>query len=99
MKNDDDYVDEDAPTAIFIRPTPIAAPPPQVRDDRLWDANDVADYLRVSRSWVYHRAEAGQLPCARVGGLLRFDPATIRAYARGERGSNRTDVARKKGRR
>jgi excisionase family DNA binding protein len=50
----------------------------------LWDANDAAHYLKVSRSWVYQRAEAGLLPCLRVGGLLRFDPATVRAFARGE---------------
>jgi len=52
--------------------------------DELWDANDAARYLKVSRSWVYQRAEAGTLPCLRIGGLLRFDPATIRAFARGE---------------
>ena len=52
--------------------------------DELWDANDVARYLRVSRSWVYYRAEAGLLPCLRVGGLVRFEPATVRAFARGE---------------
>jgi excisionase family DNA binding protein len=49
----------------------------------LWDANDAAHYLKVSRSWVYQRAEAGLLPCLRVGGLLRFDPAAVRAFARG----------------
>jgi excisionase family DNA binding protein len=52
--------------------------------DELWDANDVARYLKVSRSWVYYRAEAGLLPCLRVGGLVRFEPATVRAFARGE---------------
>jgi excisionase family DNA binding protein len=50
----------------------------------LWDANDVAKYLKVSRSWVYHRAEAGLLPCVRLGGLLRFDPAAVEAAAKGE---------------
>ena len=50
----------------------------------LWDANDVARYLKVSRSWVYQRAEAGLLPCLRLGGLLRFDPEKVRAFARGE---------------
>ena len=50
----------------------------------LWDAKDVARYLKASRSWVYQRAEAGLLPCVRLGGLLRFDPEKIRAYARGE---------------
>jgi excisionase family DNA binding protein len=80
-----EQVDEETPTQIFERPR---RPPVPTHDpgsaDSLWDANDVAGYLKVSRSWVYHRAEAGQLPCVRVGGLLRFDPATIRAAARGE---------------
>ena len=52
--------------------------------DELWDANDAARYLKVSHSWVYQRAESGLLPCLRVGGLVRFDPATVRAFARGE---------------
>ncbi len=85
MSNDDRYVDEDAPTDVFKRPPAIATPSARQMDtDQLWDANDVARYLKVSRSWVYHRAEAGLLPLRRVGGLLRFDPAKIRAFAAGE---------------
>jgi excisionase family DNA binding protein len=49
----------------------------------LWDAKDVAAYLKVSRSWVYHRAEAGLLPCVRIGSLLRFEPEMIRRLATG----------------
>ncbi len=94
MRNDDRSVDEDAPTGVFARPRAIPPPPPtQLHDDRLWDANDVAKYVKVSRSWVYHRAEAGLLPCVRVGGLLRFDPASIRAYARGELPSSKRAAA------
>ena len=80
-----DGVDEDAPTQLFVRSDARAgAQRSNANHDRLWDTNDVAAYLKVSRSWVYHRAEAGQLPCVRVGGLLRFDPEAIRASARGE---------------
>lgn len=50
----------------------------------LWTVADVATYLRVSRSWVYHRSAAGLLPCLRVGALIRFDPEAIRAYAQGQ---------------
>jgi excisionase family DNA binding protein len=57
---------------------------PAAEPGELWDANDTARYLKVSRSWVYQRAEAGLLPCLRVGGLVRFDPTTVRAFARGE---------------
>lgn len=49
-----------------------------------WTVAEVAACLRVSRSWVYHRAAAGLLPCLRVGALVRFDPDTIRAYAQCE---------------
>ncbi len=52
----------------------------------LWDARDVAAYLKASRSWVYMKAEAGQLPCIRIGGLLRFHRRAIEALARGEHG-------------
>ena len=50
--------------------------------EQLWDANDVAKFLKVSRSWVYQKAEAGLLPYLKVGGLLRFDPEEIMAYSR-----------------
>jgi hypothetical protein len=64
--------DDDAPTQKF-RTTSVAPvrPTPSQRDG-LWDANDVAGYLKVSHSWVYHRAEAGELPHLRIGGLLRW---------------------------
>ena len=52
----------------------------------LWDARDVAAYLKASRSWVYMKAEAGHLPCVRIGGLLRFHQSAIEAFARGEHG-------------
>jgi excisionase family DNA binding protein len=52
--------------------------------DDLWDANDVARYLKASRSWVYHQAEAGKLPHLRIGALLRFDPAKVKAFAHGD---------------
>lgn len=53
--------------------------------ESLWDAKDVAHFLKVSRSWVYQKTEAGELPCLRVGGLVRFEPEAVRAWARGER--------------
>ena len=52
--------------------------------EALWTAEDVAAYLKASRSWVYQKAEAGLLPSLRLGGLLRFDPDQIRAFARGQ---------------
>ena len=50
----------------------------------LWDANDVAVFLKASRSWVYEKAESGQLPSVKIGGLLRFNPAAIRRLVFGD---------------
>jgi excisionase family DNA binding protein len=47
----------------------------------LWTVAQVAAYLQASRSWVYHQSECGRLPSLRIGGLLRFSPAAVRAYA------------------
>jgi len=46
----------------------------------LWTVTEVAAFLKVSRSWVYHRLESGLLPHIRFGGLVRFDPAVIRDH-------------------
>jgi excisionase family DNA binding protein len=47
----------------------------------LWTWREVARALKVSRSWVYAKAERGELPSLRVGGLLRFDPSEVRRFA------------------
>ena len=51
----------------------------------LWTAAEVAAYLRVSRKSVYNWAEAGTIPHCKVGALLRFVPAAVRAWAEGDR--------------
>jgi len=53
-------------------------------DEMLWTAREVATFLRASISWVYKAAERGELPCIRIGAMLRFDPSAIRTWL-GER--------------
>ncbi len=50
--------------------------------DPLWTAEDVAAFLRVSLSMVYKLRRQGSLPAVRVGALLRFQPDTVRGFAR-----------------
>jgi excisionase family DNA binding protein len=52
--------------------------------EALWTVKDVADYLRVSTRWVYLRASEGTLPSLKFGSAVRFEPAAVRAFARGE---------------
>ena len=87
MKQSNLSADDDAPTREFVRPARgFSYRTPDTSGDGLWDASDVARYLKVSRFWVYHRAEAGLLPCIRVGGLLRFDPECGSRLHSGRRG-------------
>ena len=57
--------------------------------ENLWTVTEVAAFLRSSTSWVYKAAEKGELPCIRLGAMLRFDPQAIRALvaAAGQRPS------------
>jgi predicted DNA-binding transcriptional regulator AlpA len=78
-------VDEEAPTSVFARSSaPSRQAPTRASHDGLWNVADVARFLKVSRSWVYHRAEAGLLPCVRIGSLLRFNPEIVRGVANGD---------------
>lgn len=52
-----------------------------VEPEGLWDANQVAKFLRCSKSWVYDAEAAGRLPSLHIGGMLRFDPKAIRDLA------------------
>ena len=52
--------------------------------ESLWTSEEVARYLKVSRSMVYKLGQTGELPSLRVGACLRFDPTVVRGYARGE---------------
>jgi excisionase family DNA binding protein len=46
---------------------------------RLLDVEEVAKALHVPKSWVYKKAEKGELPCIRVGRYLRFDLGQVMA--------------------
>lgn len=52
--------------------------------EHLWTVRDVAAYLKASTSYVYKAAERGEVPCRRLGALLRFLPTEVRAWAEGK---------------
>jgi len=49
-------------------------------DDALWDVKRMARHLGASVSWVYKAVERGTLPCIRIGAMVRFEPAAVRAW-------------------
>ena len=51
--------------------------------EALWTADEVAAFIKCSVSYVYKSAERGELPCVRVGRMLRFKPDAVRALVLG----------------
>ena len=54
------------------------------KDEGLWDAGEVAAFLKVNKDSVYRWVAQGVIPCVKVGKLSRFRPSAIRDIA--ERG-------------
>lgn len=77
---------------------PSNPPPPGAPDEPYWDVHRVAEYLNVSESWVYIQAAKGTLPCRKFGGLRRFQPAEVRAFADGSKPCAGTVVSLRRGR-
>ena len=65
---------------------PAATPPPPTPPARepLMTPEEVAAFLRVSRSMVYKLRRTGALRCVQVGALYRFAFRDVEAYSSGE---------------
>jgi excisionase family DNA binding protein len=50
--------------------------------DHALTANELARILNVHKLTIYRQAQAGTLPCFRVGTALRFDPRAVAAWLR-----------------
>lgn len=51
----------------------------------LMSPSQVAELLNCKTSTVYAWAKRGEIPCYKIGGLLRFDPAEISEWVKGAR--------------
>jgi excisionase family DNA binding protein len=40
----------------------------------LWNADELAGVLDLSRKHIYKLSKSGRIPCIRMGGAIRFDP-------------------------
>jgi excisionase family DNA binding protein len=64
-------------------PLPTTPPKDELAPNELlfWTVEDVAKRLQVSVAKVYEMDMLGQLPSFKLGGLRRFRPATVEAWA------------------
>lgn len=51
------------------------------KDESLWDAGEVAAFLKVDKDSVYRWVSQGRLSAVKVGKLTRFRPSDIRDIA------------------
>lgn len=65
-----------------------------ITSEPLWKVDDVARYLAMSRSYIYKEAEAGRLPCFRIGAALRFEPPAIRKWLENQASAPLSEVRR-----
>ena len=73
MSNDNDSKPPHAASALGSRS----------REEAMRDVKWVAEYLRVSASWVYQATASGVLPCVRIGTALRFRKRDLDAWLNG----------------
>ena len=55
--------------------------PPTPVDELLWDVDRAAEYLGMSKHWVYRAVAAGALPHRKIGASVRFMPSELRSWA------------------
>jgi len=48
-----------------------------LREDRLYDVQELAEYLSVSTQWIYERVQLKEILYIKVGRLLRFKKSDI----------------------
>jgi len=58
-------------------------------EKQLWNVDEVAKFLGISRNTIYWWAEIGKIPHSKLGKLVRFNPDDVMAWLKGKsRGSN-----------
>src|SRR4051794_25991490 len=53
----------------------------KIGDAILWDAKEAAGQLSLSPRTLWTLSNSGQIPCRRIGKLVRYSPAAIRDWA------------------
>jgi len=59
----------------------------------LWTAEELSERWQVPTSQVYRLVRNGQVPCVRLGRYVRFSPAAIEAFERGDNNTTNKEKA------
>lgn len=61
---------------------PIISSHDKYEDDIIFDVDGLADYLKVSKSWIYERTHLKEIPHLKIDGQLRFRKKDIDKWLR-----------------
>jgi excisionase family DNA binding protein len=85
MSHPDRYVDEDAPTEVFVRrpsPGPTRTSPSHGRDPDMLTVREAADFLRVNVKTIHAEIASGRLPHVMLGRrIIRIPRAVLASLA------------------
>ena len=68
----------------------------QEQQRKLLTISEVADYLNIKQKTIYAKTEAGEIPCYRIGGLIRFRLDEIDKWLESCRSCNKPETGQKK---
>lgn len=67
---------------------PVAESVRGVDLEPLLTADELADWLNVTKEWIYDEVQKGALPHVRLGRMLRFERRQIEAHIEAGRGGS-----------
>lgn len=56
---------------------PLTSIKEQKKEDKIFDVNELAEYLGVKKKWIYERKRFNEIPAFKVKGKLKFSKAEI----------------------
>lgn len=84
MKSPHEYVDEEAPTEVFVRRTPHRSAPVTTsrNDSGMLTVKEAAAFLRVNVKTIYAELASGRLPHVMLGRrIIRIPRAVLASLA------------------
>ena len=64
---------------------------PDGQPDEWMTLEEVAAYLKLSRSKIYEMSRAGDIPCSKIAGRWRFSRSEVDQWARRQRPPEKTE--------
>ena len=62
-------------------------------NDKLLNVNEIAELLRVPKSWIYSRTSTDEMPHIHVGRYVRFEASEVLGWLKDQSGRDKHSVS------